>query len=241
MMLFSDMFKKFKNRSHETEMMDDPGIPREMLYRNLDELDTLNRTLGGHRASLKAIKQLIKSKNKKYHIVDLGCGSGDSLIFIAKWARNKKIPVSLTGVDNNKNAIDYLKQHCKHYPEIKGIHADYNDYVNQQNNIDILHCSLFCHHLSNEELVNLFRIFQAKANIGFIINDIQRSFAAYYSTILFTTIANASPLARNDGPVSVLSGFKKREMKYFLKMAGIHKYKITKRFAFRIIVVGQTN
>jgi SAM-dependent methyltransferase len=58
---------------------------------------------------LKGIKQLITDHTKIYHIVDLGCGSGDSLRAIADWARKNNFNVQLTGVDMNADVIEYWR------------------------------------------------------------------------------------------------------------------------------------
>src|SRR5665647_1444642 len=114
------MSGKFTYRSVKPEMMDAPDISKGMLYQNLHELDLLNRTLGGHAISLCGIKTLVNDKTRTYHIVDLGCGSGDTLKHIAKWARVHQYKVRLTGIDINADAINYLKHQCKDYPEISG-------------------------------------------------------------------------------------------------------------------------
>ena len=180
------MPNKFTYRSNEKELLDESNILRSLLYKNLSELDTLNRTTGGHTISLKGIKQLITDHDKIYHVVDLGCGSGDALKVIADWARLNNYSVRLTGVDRNVHAIDYLKIHYVNYPEITGITADYRDYLNKNEFIDIVHCSLFCHHLNDDELLRLFIYFGQHVKTGFIINDLQRHWLAYYSAWLFT-------------------------------------------------------
>lgn len=235
------MLDKFKYRTDKTEMLDAPGIPQELLFQNLRELDILNRRLGGHGISIQGLKQLITDKNRTYHIVDLGCGSGDTLIHMAKWARTNGYTVKLTGIDINEHSIDYLNQHCINYPEITGIEKGYYDFLMEASDIDIVHCSLFCHHLNDKELVNLFRWFVQHLRTGLIINDLKRSALAYFSVKLFTRLFNGSPLAVNDGPISVLRGFKREELESLLQSAGIKSYSITQKIGFRYLVVGRTN
>ena len=127
---------------------------------------------------------------------------------IADWARLNNYSVRLTGVDMNANAIDYLKIKCVNYHEISGITADYHEYLNRNEIIDIVHCSLFCHHLKDDELLRLFIYFRQHLKTGFIINDLHRHRLAYYGVWLFTRLLNGTVLAINDGPVSVLRGFK---------------------------------
>jgi 2-polyprenyl-3-methyl-5-hydroxy-6-metoxy-1,4-benzoquinol methylase len=232
---------KFKYRSSKAEMMDAPFIRKELLFQNLHELDLLNRTLGGHAITISGIKKLVTDKNKTYHIVDLGCGSGDSLKSIAIWARSHDFKVRLTGIDINGDAINYLDNHCRDYPEISGKVSDWQEYLKDNNTIDIIHCSLFCHHLHDEELGNLFSMIRHQVKTGFVINDLRRSRFAYYSVIVFTRLLNGSVLSKNDGPISVLRGFKSYEIISMMKQAQIKHYTIQRKWAFRFLIVGKTN
>ena len=233
------MKNKFKYRSDETELLDAPDIPKALLFKNLHELDILNRTLGGHAITIQGIKQLVTDKTKTYHVADLGCGSGDTMKYIADWAMTNGFKVKLTGVDMNADAIEFQQHHCKDYPEISGVVCDYHDFLKKGEIVDIIHCSLFCHHLKDDELSDLLEWVQLKAKTGFIINDLQRNWLAYYSVKVFTFLFNGSPLAKNDGPISVLRGFKKKELKTLLQKAEIDPYSITPKWAFRYLVVGK--
>ena len=234
------MWNKFKHRSSQKELLDEANIPQSLLFKNLSELDKLNRRTGGHSISLKGLKQLVTNHTKTYNIVDLGCGSGDALKVFAEWARINNYNVKLTGLDMNSDAIDYLKNHCKDYPEINGITADYKEYLNKTENIDIIHGSLFCHHLNEEELLNLFSYFSHKVKTGFIINDLSRHWVAYYGVWLLTRVLNGSKLAKNDGPISILRAFKYVELKDLFKKAAIKDFSIKKKWLFRFLIVGKT-
>ncbi len=231
---------KFTYRSYEKELIDEPDILRDLLFKNLRELDILNKTSGGHTLSVNGIKQLLTDPHKIHHIVDLGCGGGGTLRAIAGWARLNDIKVKLTGVDRNPNAIEYLVKNCVDYPEINGIKADYQEYIARNEFIDIVHCSLFCHHLKDDELLSLFIYFRKHVQAGFVINDLQRHWLAYYSAWIFTRLFNGTPLAKNDGPVSVLRGFKSGELVSLLNQASIGNYSIRKAGAFRFLIIGNT-
>jgi SAM-dependent methyltransferase len=234
------MNSKFKYRSEAKEMLDETNIRQDLLFKNLRELDILNRTTGGHAITLNGIKQLVTDHSKIYHIVDLGCGSGDSLRAIADWARERNFNVQLIGVDMNADVIEYLKNHCLAYPEISGITADYQQFLDRNSSVDIVHCSLFCHHLNDEELIRLFTYFNEKVTTGFVINDLQRNWLAYYSAWFFTRLLNGTALAKNDGPISVLRAFKANELKHLLEKAKIRNYNIQKKPLFRLLIIGKT-
>jgi len=234
------MLNRFTSRSVKKELLDDANVDRNLLFKNLEELDILNRVTGGHAISLAGIKQLVTDHDKIYHVVDLGCGSGDTLKVFARWAEVNNYKVRLTGVDMNPNAIEYFKIHNADDPGIDCISADFQDYLDRNERIDIIHCSLFCHHLENEKLLQLFIYFRDHARSGFIINDLQRQWLAYFSAWFFTRLLNGTKLAKNDGPISVLRGFKSAELIHLLDEAKIKNYSLKKKWLFRYLIVGKT-
>lgn len=231
----------FKSRSSQSELMDEQDIPPSLLHKNLRELDILNRYMGGHAISMEGIKQLVNDRQRIYHIADLGCGSGDALKYIAKWARSNSFNVQLTGIDKNPDAIEYLKRNCSAYPEIKGVVKDYRDFIKEDQEIDIVHCALFCHHLENKELAELISSFKEYTRLGFVINDLQRSPFAYYGAWVMTRLLNGSALSKHDGPVSVLRAFTRNELQKLLQASGINDFIIQWRWAFRYLIVARTN
>jgi SAM-dependent methyltransferase len=234
------MPNKFKHRSCECELLDAPYIPKELLFKNLHELDFIDRVLGGYAITLSGIKKIVIKKDKLYHIVDLGCGSGATMKHIADWARAKGYKVKLTGVDKNADVINYMRDHCKEYPEISGVVSDYQIFLKTATDLDIIHCSLFCHHLKDGELTALFSFLELNTKAGFVINDLQRHRLAYYGVHVITHLLNGSALAKNDGPVSILRAFKLKELNKLLQKAQVKNYSIERKWAFRYLIVGRS-
>ena len=230
---------KFTQRSCQAELLDAPNIPKKLLFQNLRELDFINKTLGGHSITLSGIKKLLTDKSKTYHIIDIGCGGGDAMKHIADWARANHYKVKLTGVDMNADAVDYLNSNCNDYLEITGVVSDYRDYLKSSYHTDIVHCSLFCHHLKDDELTELFSYMKQYAKIGFVINDLQRHWLAYYSIKVLTRLFNGSSLVKNDAPLSVLRGFKKPELVHLFEKGKVENVTINWKWAFRYLVVGK--
>lgn len=233
------MSNKFSQRSYESELLDAPNIPKELLFKNLRELDIVNRTLGGHAITLSGIKKLVTDRNKTYHIIDIGCGGGDAMKQIALWARSKNYKVRLTGVDMNADCIDFMRTACKDFPEIDGIVMDYRDYLKTNAEVDIVHCSLFCHHLKDDELIELFQLMNKYARIGFVINDLQRHWFAYHSIKFLTRLLYGSSLVKNDAPLSVLRGFRKSELNGLLLKAGTNNFSVRWKWAFRYLILNK--
>jgi SAM-dependent methyltransferase len=232
------MSDKFRHRSFQPELMDGPDIPKNLLIKNLQELDFINRVSGGHSISLNAIKKLVTVKDKIYHIADLGCGSGAAMKVMASWARLNGFKVKLTGIDKNIDAINYLNEYCKEYSEISGFAGDYRNYFQTETPIDIIHCSLFCHHLKDAELDELLSYIKRFVKTGFVINDLVRNRIAYYGVRMITNLLNGSKLSKNDGPISVLRAFRRKELDILIQKAQIKNYSIKWKWAFRYLVIG---
>lgn len=226
----------WKRRSVQTELLDEEGIPTKALWRNLYELDVINTYLGGHVNTLYGIKQIVKTNPQKtWKIVDLGCGGGDTLRAIAHWAAKKGYSVALTGVDLLADAIAYATTHNPH-PNIHYVQGDFADQT--QGSYDIAISSLFCHHLYEEQLLNLVATKRRLAQY-MVINDLHRHFLAYHSIRLLTRFFSKSYLVKNDAPLSVQRGFQKPDLEELLATFEWKQVRLTWRWAFRWIVIAE--
>lgn len=220
-------------RSEEEEIMDDLSDDSPSLYRALKELDIINHWLGGNAITLNAVKKVFKADpHKVCQIADLGCGSGEMLLKIAKWCRTQKIKVQLHGFDANLNVISYAKEHCKGYPEIS-FHVENIFSENFKNrSFDVICCTLFLHHFTQKDLVKLLKQFKVQSDKT-IINDLHRHPFAYYSIKWITQFFSKSPMVQNDACLSVWRAFTKQDLKEILHLAEIQKYELAWRWAFR--------
>lgn len=221
-----------EKRSNELEIMDDLEISGEVIDQTLKELDIINRRLGGNQISISAFKSLIQH-HQIDSLADLGCGGGDILIAFAKIADKKSATVQLTGIDANPNIVAYAEQNTSDFPNISFQSENIFDPEFQKTQFDIIHCCLFLHHFSDQQLVNLFKTFAKQAKTAIIVNDLHRHWLAYYSIMLITRLFSKSYMVRNDAAVSVARGFKKREIITILQKAGISNFRLKWKWAFR--------
>jgi len=226
----------FKLRSYQKELLDEPEIQKDLLFQNLKELDIINKYLGGHAISLQGLKKVMTDKSKTYKVIDIGCGGGDSLKAIARWARDKQYKIQLAGIDLKEDCIEYARETCSTFPEIDFYCDDFRNVFSKINGIDIVHASLFCHHFTEDEIIG-FIGFCRKNKTVFVINDLERNAVAYYAIKLITGLFSKSSLVKNDAPLSVRRGFKKKEWQAILQKAGIKNYSVSNRFAFRHLVI----
>ncbi|WP_375417187.1 methyltransferase domain-containing protein [uncultured Hymenobacter sp.] len=224
------------------ELMDDLTLASEDLRRNLDELETINRWLGGYRVVLDALGRLRPRfpVGRPLRIADLGSGGGDTLRHIARWARRNGVAVELIGIDANDFMLRYAAAKSQDFPEISYRQLDIFSADFQAERFDIITCSLFCHHFSDADLSGFFRGWARQGGVGIIINDLHRHWLAYYSIKGLTWLFRGSYLVRHDAPLSVARAFRREDWGRLLAAAGVTKYALRWRWAFRwqVIIIG---
>jgi SAM-dependent methyltransferase len=235
----------FSSRSYKKELLDRSDIPFEDIRENMKELDFINSNLGGHKITLDGLRGLMKKINNRLagnneciSILEIGCGGGDNLRVIKNYCKKKKINVSLSGVDINPHCIEFARSR-KENEEIDFVASDYK-LVSLVKKRDIIFCSLFCHHFTDEGVIEILTWMKQNARVGIFINDLHRHPIAYYSIKWLTRFFSKSYLVKNDGPLSVLRGFKKSELDAFVKQSFPHSYRgnaqVQWKWAFRWLV-----
>lgn len=230
----------FAQRSYQKELLDAPNVPFLDIKRNMQELDYINNKLGGHVITLKGLKFLLQKVNRKrdpISVVEVGCGGGDNLRVIKKWATTNGWNIFLKGIDINRECICYAEGLTENNG-IEFICADYKDVCFQQKP-DIIFSSLFCHHFTDGELVFMLQWMRNNSGIGFFINDLHRHFFAYHSIKILTQLFSKSYLVKNDAPLSVLRGFKQEEWRKIFVEAGIADFRCKWKWAFRWLIIAE--
>jgi hypothetical protein len=83
----------------------------------------------------------------------------------------------------------------------------------------------------------LFSKLKKQTRLAVVINDLHRHPFAYYSILWLTHFFSKSFMVKNDAKLSVLRGFKKKELEALLKASGYSNYSIQWKWAFRWEVV----
>ena len=234
------MWAKFKTRSYEPELLDNNNLEPGVLNKNLKEIAFINKWLGGDEVSIKGIKKIISGKKiEKLSIADIGCGSGDTLQLMGKWATKRGIEISLTGIDLKKECIDLCHETISYAKPVL-INSDYRHVNFKELQPDIIHASLFLHHLDDISIIEFLKIAVQNSKMGVVINDLHRNGIAYYSIKWLTRLFPSSYLVRNDAPLSVWRAFFKKDLEKLCLKAGITEYSISWHWAFRWLLVIKT-
>ena len=225
----------YKKRSLQKEILDQNDIAFADIALNMKELEFINSKLGGHSITIKGFKELLKEK-KEVSVCEIGCGGGDNLSALFRYCTRHNIDVSFTGIDINKDCIAFAKENSK-IENVNFIVSDYKKINFENAKPDIIFSSLFCHHFTDDELVKMIHWMKNNSTIGFFINDLHRHPVAYYFIKTATAFLSKSYMVKNDAPVSVLRGFRKKDWKYIFNKVGITNFSIKWKWAFRYLIV----
>lgn len=229
------MFINTTYRTDEKEIMDDLPMQGIEINQVFEDINLVNHYLGGNKITLDGIKKLIINtpQEKEIKIMDLGCGDGEMLAYCAQFARKHNHNFKLTGIDINPPIIEEAKEKNREYPEISFICLDIFSEGFKELDIDIFLCTLTLHHFNDNQIKDLLAILVKQARLGIVVNDLHRNKLAYVLFKMFSTIFLKTKIAKNDGLVSILRGFKRKELETFSSKVTNKKHTITWKWAFR--------
>ena len=224
-----------KYRTDQEEIMDDFAMEGEILRDALDKIASINQLLGGNKLTLHGVKEMLSTaeQDRKFTIVDVGCGNGDMLRALADYATTKGLTFNLIGIDANHFTITHARDLSKNYANISYRCEDIFDKEFENLKYDIVLCTLTLHHFKDDQIEKLLSVFYKNATLGVVINDLHRSKIAYRSFQALCKVFRLNDMSREDGLVSILRGFKKVDLIQFSEKLGFRKYDVKWKWAFR--------
>ncbi len=223
-------------RSTCPELMDTESVSFAEFQDCLHTLRTINIFTLAYRPTLRWFERMMAGIGceQSISVIDIGCGGGDMLRRIWKWARERHCDLELVGIDLNpwskKSAELFTPKDAPIRFETANVFS-----LDSSRRADFIVSSLFAHHLTDGELITFIQWMDRHATRGWFINDLHRHplpcfFIKYAVRLLF-----ASRMIQHDAPVSVARAFTASEWRHLLGKAGIpeERTKIEWFFPFR--------
>jgi SAM-dependent methyltransferase len=228
--------RDFSRRAHLSELMDKPSTYEE-LRACLRDLEKVNQTVLAYSPTLKWLAQFAMKRDARVHIVDVGCGGGDVLRRVGRWASEHGVKVKLTGIDLSPYATRAAREFTRNGNGIQWITNNALAYQPDEP-VDVVISSLFTHHLEDDAIVQFLRWMEGIAELGWFVNDLHRRKIPYYA---FKTLASAMRwhnFVRHDGPVSILRSFSRADWESYSAAAGLYgrEVEIEERWPGRLCV-----
>ena len=218
----------FGRRAQLTELMDGP-CNREELHACLRDLARVNRWLLGYRPVLAWLDSLgLPRGSGPVSILDVGCGYGDGLRRVERWARSRGIAMEFEGIDLNPETVKIAAEATQPSSAIRWTHADVFDFEPARP-VDFAISSLFTHHLDESGVVRFLGWLELHARHGWCINDLSRNATPYFLFRAFAWGMGLHPFVQHDGPVSIARAFVENDWRGMCARAGLAEHEVTIR------------
>jgi 2-polyprenyl-3-methyl-5-hydroxy-6-metoxy-1,4-benzoquinol methylase len=190
-------------------MMDQP-CSYEELRGCLHDIARVNQLTFANRPTISWMDELVAARpmaNEPLRVVDVGCGCGDTLRRVHAWAARRGIPVRLTGIDLNPDAIRAAKEATSPTLGIEWIVGDALHSDRSIGEIDVVICTLLTHHLTDPQIVQFLQWAESMARRGWFVNDLHRKAVPYHLFRFLVRFTKLHPFVKNDGAVSIRRSF----------------------------------
>ena len=179
----------FSERAELEEQIDGP-CSYEELRDCLRHLAWVNRLTRAHRPVMLWMERVASSyptsenpdvghpRHRPLKIVDVGCGYGDMLRRIERWAGRRGVAVELVGVDVNANAVRAAREATPAASRITWVHGTACASP-EAAGADLVTATCMMHHLPEAEIVRLLEWMERTARAGWFLVDLHRKPVPY--------------------------------------------------------------
>lgn len=190
----------------------DPEDVRECLR----DLARLNRYFGGHRI-LRSILDEFVTHQESFSLLDVGAASGDNGAAIRRSFPRAQVV-----------SLDWQFRHLERtaFPKLAGdaFHLPF-----REASFDFVFSSLFLHHFSNDQIVELLAGFARVARRAVLAIDLDRGPFAFRFLPATQWLFGWNRIFVHDGKISVQAAFKNRELLQLANRAGLARARVSNR------------
>lgn len=229
---------RYPPKSQAPEFLDAPGQDPALFAGLLEAVRRTNRWYGGRSLILGYLEQFARLiPDRPLTVLDVATASGDIPAAIADWSRERGVPVRITALDISLDILAAARRTTAGRPEVTLIRGNAFALPFPDRSVDVVLCALALHHFSFEGAVAVLREIDRVARAGFVVNDVLRSWPAYVGAIADTWLLSRNPLARHDGPLSVLRSFTWPEFHALVHAAGLNGVQVRRHRLQRAVLV----
>ena len=222
-----------RRRDRQAEIMDQPGLDPGEHRAALRGLSRINSISGSARI---LFPELRRAAAKPLRVLDVATGGGDVPIRLWKQARLARLPLHFSGCDVSPTALELARESAARAgAEVEFFERDVlKDGLPE--GFDIIVCSLFLHHLTGSEAVELLRRMGQSARHMLLVNDLSRSKTGLLLAAIGSRVLSRSHVVHVDGPRSVRAAFTPTEALNLAYKAGLDGAKVVRRWPCRYLL-----
>ena len=187
--------------------------PIDVARASLRDLARINRYLGGYYVLGKLFAGVAKPGDS-FSVLDIGAASGDMGAAI-----RRRYPRALV------TSLDYKSDHLAQAADSKLV-ADAFRLPFRPASFDFVFSSLFLHHFTNDQVVELLRSFRCLARRAVLAIDLERGPLAYHFLPSTRWLFGWHDITIHDGQISVAAALKKDELLALAVRAGLSQPRV---------------
>jgi len=220
------------------------GSPAEA-RRSLHDIRRINAYLGGAQVVMDATFKLLEagarlnSTSRRATILDVGTGSADIPLRLARSGRKRRFNLRVMALDNNWRHLQTAREYVAGSPDIHLLQGDAFHLPFADGAVDVVIASLFLHHFRPPQIDLLLREFQRVSRVGWVINDLVRHVVPLVFFRLTAPIFARSYITRHDAVASILRGYTTAEMRRIVAATKLQNVTVRERFPYRMSIVGE--
>jgi len=224
-------------RIREPEIMDDPALEGGRHEAALRGLSRLNYLSGSARSIWPSLAALARQLDRQQlRVLDVATGAGDVPVRLWRMARRAGLHLEIHGLDVSPRAVEFAARRAA--TEQAAIHFRVLDVLagSLPGGFDVVVCSLFLHHLAEEQAVLLLQAMAHATQHLVLVNDLRRSAVGLALTHLAAWTLSGSDVVRVDGPRSVRAAFTEVEATALARAAGLKGAIVERHWPFRFLL-----
>jgi len=227
-----------KHRCRLPELMDDPGLNADLHHAALRGLRRINLVSRGTDMLWSKLRHVArKPRTRPLRVLDVACGGGDFVVGITKRAAKSRVPLEIDGCDISPRAVEYASKLAAR----EGIgHRSFfvADAIRDQlpDDYDVVMCSLFLHHLDEEDATQLLKQMASACRHRVLVSDLRRTRIGYTLAVVGCRLLTRSPVVHTDGPLSVRAAWSDAEVRSLAAAAGMQEAQLTHHWPQRFLL-----
>jgi 2-polyprenyl-3-methyl-5-hydroxy-6-metoxy-1,4-benzoquinol methylase len=226
-------------RDLQPEEMDRPDLDAGRHAAALRALERINAVSRSAALYWPAIRDLARCTGRSVHVLDVATGGGDVPCKLWNKARRAGLPVAVSGCDRSDTALAIACRNAERHRAAVEFFA-HDALSGPLPDCDVLTCSLFLHHLTEDEATDFLRRAAAAARHLLLVNDLRRSATGFAMAHVACRLLTRSPVVRADGPQSVAAAFTLGEAADLARQAGLRDFTLARHWPFRFLLTVRT-